>query len=170
MKLIKNCTYPTYALEDGRIFRPSVICVSFKFGRFIKTKLPDKYLGGSKLSPKGYARVNIPGIGPKFLHRIIAETLIPNPLNLPQVNHKDGNKLNNAVSNLEWCTNSDNKKHAVLHNLIARSFDLPQTKLSGSDKSKIKKRAQSGELQRHIAKDYNIVQQTVSKILRSENA
>lgn len=46
------------------------------------------------------------------LHRALAITFIPNPENLPFINHKDGNKHNNALDNLEWCTGSQNVQHA----------------------------------------------------------
>lgn len=56
----------------------------------------------------------------KRIHRLVAEAFIPNLNNLPQINHKDCNKWNNRVDNLEWCNNSENQQHAFKNGLNSR--------------------------------------------------
>lgn len=67
-----------------------------------------------QISSAGYYQVQIIEDGKRFFeynHRLVAKTFLLNPNNLPCVNHKDLNKLNNHVTNLEWCTQADNMKH-----------------------------------------------------------
>ena len=63
------------------------------------------------------------------LHRVVAQTFVANPDEKPQVNHLDGNKLNNKASNLEWCTASENMIHAVmLHNRTGENVSTSKLK------------------------------------------
>lgn len=90
--------------------------------------LPEKILS-QRQNEKGYPVVSLcinKKNTTKKVHRLMAEVFIPNPKNFPQVNHKDGNKINNIVdldnlygetTNLEWCNNSENQIHSVAHGL-----------------------------------------------------
>lgn len=66
----------------------------------------------------GYLRVQLKGKD-FYIHRLVATTFIDNPLNFPQVNHKDENKANNEVSNLEWCTCAYNNSYGSRMKKIA---------------------------------------------------
>ena len=73
------------------------------------------------LSTTGYYVVSLSRNGKEKkcrIHRLVAETFIPNPENKSQVNHIDGNKLNNHISNLEWATPKENVRHAVDNGLL----------------------------------------------------
>ena len=63
-------------------------------------------------SNKGYSLICLNG-KQYLVHRLVATTFIPNPNNYPQVNHKDENKVNNSIDNLEWCTNEYNERYGT---------------------------------------------------------
>lgn len=77
---------------------------------------PDGKILKTQTDKKGYQRLTCTIEGEKVrfkVHRLVAEHFIDNPDNKPQVNHKDGNKRNNSVSNLEWVSNRENCRHAI---------------------------------------------------------
>jgi len=72
---------------------------------------------------KGYLKIGLSDgkkCVKKRINRLVAMAFIENPDNLPQVNHKDGNKQNNSFSNLEWVTNDQNNEHAVMMRRLSR--------------------------------------------------
>lgn len=73
--------------------------------------------GKKRKRPKITMWINGKGVT-RSVHRLVALAFVPNPNNLPQVNHKDGDTNNNHYSNLEWCTNFENAKHAYKNKLM----------------------------------------------------
>ena len=98
----------------------------------------------------------------KHVHRLVAEAFIPNPDNLPQVNHKDGNRLNNRADNLEWCTGSENIQHAY-------DTGLKSGKLSPDDRQFIRGHYIPRDPEfgtRGLARRFNVSQTAISQVLR----
>ncbi|BBK61872.1 hypothetical protein A9CBEGH2_08120 [Amedibacterium intestinale] len=103
-----------YAITDrGNVYSENRY---LKDGRFFRGK---KLKGGQYHNGYKFVCLRKNGINKNvMIHRLVAETFIPNPNNYPCVNHIDGNKQNNCVENLEWCSYSDNLKHAVKIGLV----------------------------------------------------
>lgn len=127
-----------------------------------------KEIKGS-VSRWGYQSCNI-NLGSKYgfvhgFHRVIAIAFIPNPNNLPEVNHIDGNKLNNRVDNLEWVSKKENQHHAshVLNKRVGKHhYD---TNLDDDMVMEIYDKCKNTNLKyKEIAKLYNVSPDTPAKI------
>lgn len=127
------------------------------------------------LSPTGkYARIGRGYLAARInkttikAHRLVAEAFIPNPYNLPQVNHKNGITTDNCVSNLEWVTPSTNQIHAIVTGLRVPLYGsrVGTSKLSESDVRRCFTLREKGLSHQHIAKELNVSKRQVGRILR----
>ncbi len=101
------------------------------------------------------------------IHRLVASAFLPNPENKPQVNHKDGNKHNNDVSNLEWVTATENARHAI-SNGLTRQLKKNEGPIKYTNKQclAIMKRVYGGMTYREAGRKYRMPYSTVAHLMR----
>ena len=119
----------------------------------------------------GYFVMGLKTASPKtqYLHRVVAETLVPNPHNKEQVNHIDGDKSNNHPSNLEWVTKGENLKHAKEAGLYRKGEDHQMARLSDKDIETIVYLYRDlGWKQHEIAKEFKTTQPYISQIINKK--
>ena len=125
-------------MENWRFIKENNDYMVSDHGRIMSLKKPQKKILSSSLLHNGYEAIYIYQKGihaARYVHRLVAETFIPNPKKLPQVNHLDGNKLNNHVANLEWCDAYDNVMHAIRTGLRPSSPALSPVPCATTDEA-----------------------------------
>lgn len=148
-RLYKHYTIDDYEItKDGRI-------INKHNGRTVKPQM----------NGTGYCRVSIGG-KLQFVHRLVATKYIPNPENLPQVNHKDGNKLNNSVDNLEWVSNRDNSLHALKNGWMRIEENHQFAKLNRKQVQFIKSHDEMSR--KELAELFNVSPRTITDIRKGK--
>lgn len=112
------------------------------------------------------------GIGKnKRVGRLVAIHFIKNTHNLPIVDHKDGNKQNDHVENLEWVSNAENIKRAYILGLAIpkKGSSCGASKLTEDQVIDIRERASNGEIHNNIRKDYGISAKQIHNIIHRKN-
>lgn len=131
-------------------------------------------LKSRKLLKPGYPKFGYPLVNPsdgalnrsQYIHRLLAQVFLPNPLALPTVNHKNGNKRDHSLDNLEWVSHSENQLHAFRTGLK----ESPKGVLSGVSKLvdeevvAIKRRLVIGDSHKSIAADFGVCPATIGLI------
>ena len=157
--------FPNYQVSDyGRVRRVTNGRGHTKAGRILKPFPKKEYL---------YVRL-YPSNGQRhfLVSRLVAKAFIPNPLNSPEVNHKENPKSNNRASNLEWNTRIENQSHAV------KTGQWTSSHLKGSHNSRakltealiptIRQLHAGGESMRSLAKQFHVTHRTISQAINGK--
>jgi len=150
---------------------PRVVTQKNRGGGFHAQKKPGKIVKGA-LNSKGYLRVSLGGKA-VFVHRLVATHFVPNPLDKEQVNHEDGDKLNNRADNLNWKTNQENRDHAVSNNLhrVSKGEERDSAILTDEDIRWIRKHAQKHHptmSYKMVADKFNVTPQHIGNIVKGK--
>jgi len=147
-----------------------------KNGRFNKRHIMKNYV-----NPKnGYVYISIYKNGVTYnkrLHRLLGEHFIENPFNKPYINHKDGNRQNNALDNLEWVTSKENSRH--MYDVLGfrpskekmdrmrennRGEKHHKSKLTREQVFEIKRKFKGGKSEVSLAKEYGVTKNAIRSI------
>ena len=153
--------------EDKETWKPTVQDEYYAVSSEGRVTHDGRILSGT-VHYDGYIFVNIRG--KKYAkHRVVAEAFIPNPENKPFVNHIDGNKQNNKVENLEWCTQSENIKHAYENNLQPKGLSTYKGKFSAEQREEIKRLWDLGMFsKRQLAGKYGVSHTCINDIINDK--
>lgn len=149
------------ATKEGKIWAYPKLGYSnsgrWKEGRFLKPWL----IG------HGYETVSLYQKGKTFkylVHRLVAKTFIPNPNSLREVNHKDADKRNNRIENLEWVSSKENKQHAIKRGLY-RDHEI----LTEKQVREIREKYKTGLYRQvDLGREYKTTQVNISWIVRNK--
>jgi len=125
-KIQINPNYEISSLGNVRSITHKTLCKDGRTRTYVGKNLVPK------IDRHGYKRVALGRQNDNIaIHRLVAQTFIDNPNNYPCINHIDGNKLNNSIENLEWCTYSENLIHAYKTKLNPRPKRVKQMTMDG---------------------------------------
>lgn len=115
---------------------------------------------------RGYARIRVQ----HSVHILVAKAFIPNPANLPIVNHKSNDRADNSVENLEWCTAAENTRHAHREGFVTYHCGSRNgaAKLTEMQVAQIRRLYSLKMKQVDLADAYGVSQRTISLIVRRE--
>ena len=145
--------------NKGRIKRVGIYKNQF-------TSWHNEYILKPAIHERGYLFVQLSVNGKilrRYIHRLVAQAFIPNVDKKATVNHKNGDKTNNCVENLEWCNQSYNTKHAYKNNLIKHyKIEINQSDLEGND-------IKTWESAKEIEKKLKIKNSQICRCCKNEN-